>query len=100
MTTTAAAAPAGNPKGGAAQAVKVEAVKAARAASSRMGERRRLNVVDERFHPAYVVWELTLRCDHACTHCGSRAAVARDNELTVDEALGVVQQLAEMGARE
>ncbi len=60
---------------------------------------RRLNVVRER-HPAYVVWELTLACDHACTHCGSRAARARDGELTTEEALEVVRQLAEMGARE
>lgn len=52
------------------------------------------------FFPAYVVWELTLACDHACTHCGSRAAVKRDTELTTDQALGVVQQLADMGARE
>ena len=62
--------------------------------------RRRLDVVTETPRPAYVVWELTLRCDHACTHCGSRAGVARDSELSTDEALGVVAQLAEMGARE
>jgi radical SAM protein with 4Fe4S-binding SPASM domain len=62
--------------------------------------RRRLDVVTTPPHPAYVVWELTLRCDHACTHCGSRAGVARDDELTTTEALGVVDQLAAMGARE
>jgi radical SAM protein with 4Fe4S-binding SPASM domain len=61
---------------------------------------RRLDVVQTRPHPAYVVWELTLRCDHACGHCGSRAGVARDGELTTAEALGVVEQLARMGARE
>jgi radical SAM protein with 4Fe4S-binding SPASM domain len=48
----------------------------------------------------YVVWELTLRCDLSCGHCGSRAGKARANELTTDEALDVVQQLAEMGAKE
>jgi radical SAM protein with 4Fe4S-binding SPASM domain len=48
----------------------------------------------------YVVWELTLRCDHACNHCGSRAGKARDDELSTDEALDVVKQLAEMGAFE
>ncbi|MCA9651251.1 MAG: radical SAM protein [Myxococcales bacterium] len=61
--------------------------------------RRRLDVLGEP-HPAYVVWELTLRCDHACTHCGSRAAVARDHELSPAEALAVVPQLAALGARE
>lgn len=54
----------------------------------------------ERPFPAYVVWELTLRCDHACTHCGSRAGPARPSELSVEEALRVAGELAEMGARE
>jgi radical SAM protein with 4Fe4S-binding SPASM domain len=48
----------------------------------------------------YVVWELTLRCDHACAHCGSRAFRARPDELSTDEALDVVRQLAELGAEE
>src|SRR5687768_1645922 len=61
---------------------------------------RRLDVVHEAHHPAYVVWELTLRCDHACTHCWSRAGAARPEELGTEEALGVVGQLAAMGARE
>jgi len=63
-------------------------------------QRRRLDVVHTEPHPRYVVWELTLRCDHACTHCGSRAGVARDVELTTAEALRVVDELAALGARE
>lgn len=63
-------------------------------------ERRRLDVVDTSFQPAYVVWELTLRCDHACTHCGSRASAARKDELAVQEALAVADQLAGLGSRE
>ncbi|CAN5868146.1 GDL motif peptide-associated radical SAM/SPASM maturase [soil metagenome] len=62
--------------------------------------RRRLDVITEQPFPAYVVWELTLACDHACTHCGSRAGVARDGELSTDEALDVVAQLAALGTRE
>ncbi len=54
---------------------------------------------DKQF-PAYVVWELTLRCDHACTHCGSRASAARPDELTTEEALDLARQLADMGTRE
>jgi radical SAM protein with 4Fe4S-binding SPASM domain len=50
--------------------------------------------------PVYVVWELTLRCDLRCLHCGSRAGGKRVNELTTPEALGVVRQLASMGAFE
>jgi radical SAM protein with 4Fe4S-binding SPASM domain len=61
---------------------------------------RRLDVLRERFRPVYVVWELTLRCDQPCTHCGSRAGDARSRELSTAEALDVVGQLAAMGARE
>jgi len=49
---------------------------------------------------AYAVWELTLSCNLACVHCGSRAEHARPNELTTDEALDLVRQLAEVGIDE
>lgn len=62
--------------------------------------RRRLDVVRSTHAPIYVVWELTLACDHACTHCGSRAGVARDRELSTDEAVAVAGQLADAGTRE
>ncbi len=52
------------------------------------------------FHPAYVVWELTLRCDQPCTHCGSRAGEARPSELSTADALRVVDELAELRAKE
>ncbi|MBK9262477.1 MAG: radical SAM protein [Polyangiaceae bacterium] len=48
----------------------------------------------------YVVWEITLRCDLACGHCGSRAGKPRADELTTAEALDLVRQIAEMGAQE
>lgn len=47
--------------------------------------------------PVYGVWELTLACDLACRHCGSRAGRARPDELSTEEALDVVAQLAELG---
>ena len=46
------------------------------------------------------VWEITLRCDLACRHCGSRAGHGRPDELTTAECLDVVRQLAELGTRE
>lgn len=61
---------------------------------------RRRVVTTEHFHPRYVVWELTLKCDLACRHCGSRAGRARDQEMTVDEARDIAAQLADMGAAE
>jgi radical SAM protein with 4Fe4S-binding SPASM domain len=56
--------------------------------------------VDKRWRPAYVVWEITLRCDLACNHCGSRAGRARPDELTTEECLDLVRQMAEIGVSE
>lgn len=50
--------------------------------------------------PVYGVWEITLRCDLACRHCGSRAGRARADELSTAEALDLVAQLAELGVEE
>jgi len=46
---------------------------------------------------SYVVWELTLKCNLACKHCGSRAGRARPDELTTEEAKDVIAQLADLG---
>ncbi len=51
-------------------------------------------------HPVYAVWEITLKCDLACHHCGSRAGTARDDELSTDECLDLIQQMARLGTRE
>jgi radical SAM protein with 4Fe4S-binding SPASM domain len=48
----------------------------------------------------YAVWEITLKCNLACSHCGSRAGVARENELTTSEALDLVRQMADLGIDE
>jgi len=50
--------------------------------------------------PIYAVWEITLRCDHACAHCGSRAATARPTELNLDELIETADALIRMGTRE
>jgi radical SAM protein with 4Fe4S-binding SPASM domain len=57
-------------------------------------------VVDRGWRPVYAVWEVTLKCDLACRHCGSRAGHARPDELSTSEALGLVRQMAELGVRE
>lgn len=54
----------------------------------------------DRVKPQYAVWEITLRCDLACRHCGSRAGRARPDELSTDEALDLVAQMAELGVEE
>jgi radical SAM protein with 4Fe4S-binding SPASM domain len=55
---------------------------------------------DAAYMPIVAVWEITLQCDLACRHCGSRAGHARPSELTTAECLDVVRQLAELGTRE
>lgn len=54
--------------------------------------------------PIYTVWEITLRCDHACAHCGSRAAPTagqvRPDELSTAELLEVAAALVRLGCRE
>jgi radical SAM protein with 4Fe4S-binding SPASM domain len=50
--------------------------------------------------PLVAVWEVTLRCDLACRHCGSRAGKARPDELSTEECLDLIRQLAGIGTRE
>src|SRR6476620_5871797 len=52
------------------------------------------------YTPVHAVWEITLACDLKCNHCGSRAGKRRSEELTTEECLDLVRQLARMGTRE
>jgi radical SAM protein with 4Fe4S-binding SPASM domain len=54
----------------------------------------------DQVRPIYAVWEITLRCDLACVHCGSRAGKARPDELTTAECLALVDQMADLGVLE
>ncbi len=55
---------------------------------------------DARHRPVYAVWEITLQCDLACRHCGSRAGHARPDELDTEQCLDVVRQMHELGVLE
>ena len=55
---------------------------------------------DEEARPRYAIWEITLACDTACAHCGSRAGRARADELRTDECLRLVDELSALGVRE
>lgn len=48
----------------------------------------------------YAVWEITLKCNLACSHCGSRAGDSRVDELSTEEALDLARQLADVGINE
>ncbi len=67
--------------------------------------RRALPLADEisredKVRPIYCVWEITLACDLACRHCGSRAGRARPDELSTAECLDLVRQLGELDVKE
>ncbi|MBU7016836.1 MAG: radical SAM protein [Theionarchaea archaeon] len=51
--------------------------------------------------PEIVGWELTLRCNLQCVHCGSSASPSsiRGQELSLEECLSVVGQLAALKAK-
>ncbi len=56
--------------------------------------------IDRRTRPIYAVWEITLQCDLACRHCGSRAGRARPDELTTEQCFELARQMAELGIKE
>ena len=45
--------------------------------------------------PLNVHWDLTWRCDHKCVHC--YLTDRRKDDLTLDEAIGVLDQLVDAG---
>lgn len=51
------------------------------------------------YTPTNCVWELTLQCNMSCLHCGSRAGHKRENELSNEEAFGVVDELVALGCK-
>ncbi len=51
------------------------------------------------FVPRVAVWELSLRCNLSCLHCGSRAGKPRPDELSLAELLKLADELAELGCR-
>lgn len=50
--------------------------------------------------PRWAVWEFTLACDQKCLHCGPRAGARRPHELDTEEALRLVDELADLGVGE
>ncbi len=53
----------------------------------------------ETYIPEHCVWELTLKCNMNCLHCGSRAGHERENELSREEAMDAADELIELGCK-
>jgi MoaA/NifB/PqqE/SkfB family radical SAM enzyme len=51
------------------------------------------------WRPYYSVWELTMACNMRCLHCGSYAGKPREDELSQERALQLVDELTELGLK-
>jgi radical SAM protein with 4Fe4S-binding SPASM domain len=49
------------------------------------------------YAPFLVVWDFTHKCNLSCKHCYSDSGVTREAELSTQEAIAVVDQLADAG---
>ncbi len=54
----------------------------------------------DQYHLFSCLWELTLKCNLNCMHCGSVAGVSRKQELDLDECLRVADEIIELGCKE
>jgi len=55
------------------------------------------SLITSRIKGSCAVWEITLKCNSNCIHCGSKAGNARYDELNTDEALKLVKELHSCG---
>ena len=55
------------------------------------------SLISQRIKPSCAVWEITLKCNSNCIHCGSKAGKTRHDELNTEEALNLVKQIRESG---
>jgi radical SAM protein with 4Fe4S-binding SPASM domain len=56
--------------------------------------------MEQKYIPGQVVWELTLKCNLNCIHCGSNAGKSRSNELTNSEGMTLIEDLHSIGSQE
>jgi len=54
----------------------------------------------KKYEPRIGLYELTLRCNMRCIHCGSSAGEKRTDELTTKEWNNVTKQLADLNCKE
>ncbi len=52
-----------------------------------------------KYQPITCVWEVTMGCNMRCGHCGSSCAESLPDELTTEDALGLCDQIAELGLK-
>jgi len=51
------------------------------------------------YKPLTAIWEVTMGCNMRCGHCGSSCEERLPDELTTDEALSLIDQVADLGLK-
>lgn len=49
------------------------------------------------FKPKIAGWELTRRCNYNCLHCGTSCGAPRDDEMSFERAMQMIDELADLG---
>jgi len=57
-------------------------------------------MIRKKWTPYAALYELTLRCNMRCIHCGSSAGDARTQELTTEDWNNITKQLADLNCKE
>ena len=55
--------------------------------------------MNQTYRPEYCVFELTLKCNARCIHCGSSAGKERASELSTEEIFSLINELESLGCR-
>ncbi len=55
------------------------------------------SLISQRIKPSCAVWEITLKCNSNCIHCGSKAGKSRIDELNTEESLNLVREIRDCG---
>lgn len=58
------------------------------------------NTTDSTFSLRSCLWELTLRCNMRCMHCGSVAGAERQAELSFDECMALADEIIDIGCED
>lgn len=56
-------------------------------------------MLSNKYVPYASLYELTLKCNMNCMHCGSSAGIKRKKELTTDQWKSVTRELSELGGK-
>jgi radical SAM protein with 4Fe4S-binding SPASM domain len=51
------------------------------------------------YYPAITVWEITLKCNLKCLHCGSSAGMGKPDELSTKESIKLCRDLANISCK-